>query len=213
VVGGGMLNQAMGPWSTIPGGMQNQAPGPQSFAAGTLAVAPFPGNFVWADSTGLGLGITFPAALPDEFAARASGGVRFISTPAGVPPIGVQLPPGGAAWLAISDRSAKENFAAVDPVDVLQRLAGINIETWNYKTQDASIRHMGPMAQDFSAAFAIGEDDKHISTIDADGVALAAAQGLYKLLQDKEARITTLEAKNADLEARLSALEARFGPK
>jgi hypothetical protein len=158
-------------------------------------------------------GIPFLSAIPNEFAAQASGGVRFISTPAGAPPVGVQLPPGAGAWITISDRGAKENFAAVDPVEVVRRLAAIPIETWNYKSQDGSIRHMGPMAQDFREAFGIGEDEKHISTIDADGVALAAAQGLYMLLQEKEARIAALEAKNADLERRLSALEARFGPR
>ena len=32
------------------------------------------------------------------------------------------------------------------------------------------------MAQDFRAAFGLGEDDKHISAIDEGGVALAAVQ-------------------------------------
>jgi hypothetical protein len=75
------------------------------------------------------------------------------------------------------------------------------------------------MAQDFYAAFGLGEDERHISTIDADGVALAAVQGLYALSQEQAARIDELEAKNeglqeelSDLEARVSALEQGGGP-
>jgi hypothetical protein len=60
---------------------------------------------------------------------------------------------------------------------------------------------MGPVAQDFYAAFGLGEDEGHISTIDADGVALAAIQGLYALVQEQEAQIE-------DLEERLTALKA-----
>ncbi len=65
-------------------------------------------------------------------------------------------------------------------------------DTWNYRSQDAAIRHIGPVAQDFYAAFGVGEDDRHISTIDADGVALAAIQGLYQVVQQKETRIADL---------------------
>ena len=54
---------------------------------------------------------------------------------------------------------------------VLARLAEVPITTWNYETQDPTIRHMGPMAQDFHAAFGLGESERHIPTIDADGVA------------------------------------------
>ena len=61
------------------------------------------------------------------------------------------------------------------------------------------------MAQDFKAAFHVGEDDKHITTIDADGVALSAIQGLYRILKEKDARILELEARLARIEERLSA--------
>ncbi|MBK8128134.1 MAG: hypothetical protein IPK53_04070 [bacterium] len=46
--------------------------------------------------------------------------------------------------------------------------------------QDDGIRHIGPMAQDFYAAFGIGESDTTITTIDADGVLFAAVQELAK---------------------------------
>jgi hypothetical protein len=109
----------------------------------------------------------------------------------------------------------------VDGQEVLARLAEMPISTWNYRAQDPSIRHVGPVAQDFYAAFEVGRDDRHIATIDLDGVALAAIQGLYQLSQEQDVRIEELEAENtaqqaqidtlqqqnADLDARLAALE------
>ena len=77
----------------------------------------------------------------------------------------------GNGWSGISHRNVKENFGPVDGQDVLASLAKIPIETWNLKSQDPSVRRIGPMAQDFSAAFEGGEDERHHSTIDADGVA------------------------------------------
>jgi hypothetical protein len=65
------------------------------------------------------------------------------------------------------------------------------------------------MAQDLHAAFGLGEDDKHIATVDADGVALAAIQGLHAIVREKDARIAALEKANADMLRRLEALEKR----
>ncbi|MCZ6816898.1 MAG: tail fiber domain-containing protein, partial [Planctomycetota bacterium] len=110
-------------------------------------------------------------------------------------------------WLTISDRNVKENFRSVDSRAILERLAAMPIETWNYKTQDDSIRHIGPMAQDFSAAFGVGPDDKHIGTLDADGVALAAIQGLHQLVQEKDAALSIQQGRIEKLEARLTELE------
>jgi hypothetical protein len=63
------------------------------------------------------------------------------------------------------------------------------------------------VAQDFHAAFNVGEDDQHIATVDADGVALAAIQGLNEVVKEKEARIAALEKQNVSLESRLAVLE------
>ncbi len=77
------------------------------------------------------------------------------------------------------------------------------LSTWNYKAQDDSIRHMGPMAQDFHAAFGLGVSDKLIDTIDPDGVALAAIQGLNALVQENEMRLAEKDAEMADLREQL----------
>jgi hypothetical protein len=101
----------------------------------------------------------------------------------------------------------KENFVAVDGEDVLARLRNVPISIWNYKSQNANVRHIGPMAQDFAAAFRVGDDDKHISTIDPDGVALAGVKALDARTTSQESRIETLENENAELRQRLDRLE------
>ena len=117
---------------------------------------------------------------------------------------GCNLPPGSGTWECTSDRNAKVNFTNVNALDVLELVSQLPIESWNYRTEDPSIRHIGPMAQDFYAAFGLGVDDRHIGTIDADGVALAAIQGLNgvvnEVIEEKDAEIAALSDRMAALE-------------
>jgi hypothetical protein len=208
-VSGGDNSLALGQYATVPGGNNNFAGGDYSFASGrrVRVDASHDGSFLFADQSNF----NFNSAAANEFAVRSTGGARFVSgiDGAGLPNAGVTLAAGGNAWAAISDRNVKANFTSVDGRDVLERLASVPIETWNLKSQDASIRHMGPMAQDFYAAFGLGESETAITTVDADGVALAAIQGLYALAQEQGARIQALEEENASLNQRLDSLEAR----
>ena len=103
-----------------------------------------------------------------------------------------------------SDRNLKEKFAPVNSLEILSRVAGLPISNWNYK-QDAETRHIGPMAQDFYAAFNVGTDAKHIATVDESGVALAAIQGLNEKLKEKDAQIEALDKRLADLEQLVKA--------
>ncbi|HYG36523.1 MAG TPA: tail fiber domain-containing protein, partial [Clostridia bacterium] len=93
------------------------------------------------------------------------------------------------------DRSIKEDFAPVDCTQVLEKVSALPMQTWRYKSEEHGIQHLGPVAQDFHAAFGLGKDDKHIATVDADGVALAAIQGLNQKLE------TTLKQKDAEIQA------------
>ncbi len=106
-----------------------------------------------------------------------------------------------------SDRAHKENLKAIDPQQVLAKVAALPITEWNYIT-DTGAQHLGPMAQDFYAAFSLGADDKHITTIDEGGVALAAIQGLNQKLEQKQTEITELKQQNISLTQRLNELEA-----
>ena len=144
----------------------------------------------------------------DQFIARASGGVKFFSNAAATS--GVKLNPGGGSWSSLSDRKAKENFAPVKPREVLDRLNQMPIQTWNYKSQDAAVRHLGPMAQDFYAAFGLGDDAEHINTVDAQGVALAAVQGLHQLVAEKDAQVAALAQQHAAQQDEITALQAQL---
>jgi Chaperone of endosialidase len=100
-----------------------------------------------------------------------------------------------------SDRNAKKNFSSVNSQSILEKVAHVPISSWNYKTDANNLRHIGPMAQDFHATFGLnGKDDKHISSVDEAGVALAAIQGLYQQNQFLIAQLKTLEARLAKLE-------------
>src|SRR5208283_61934 len=83
-----------------------------------------------------------------------------------------------------------EDFVVINPGDVLEKVSALPITEWKYKLEADGIRHVGPMAQDFHAAFGLnGADDKHIATVDESGVVLAAIQGLNQEVEKKGARI------------------------
>jgi hypothetical protein len=109
--------------------------------------------------------------------------------------------------LLTSDRNAKKNFSSVDSLSILEKVVRLPISSWNYKTDANSLRHIGPMAQDFHATFGLnGTDNKHISSVDEQGVALAAIQGLNQKLEKENA---ALKAQFKSLEARLAKLERK----
>lgn len=109
-----------------------------------------------------------------------------------------------------SDKNSKENFSNVNTLEVLENLASMPIQTWNYKDDTSSERHIGPTAQDFKAAFGLnGDDNTHISSIDLQGVALAAIQGLNEKNEKLKDENAQLHANFAKLEERLSALESK----
>ena len=117
------------------------------------------------------------------------------------------------AFNPTSDRNVKEDFVPSNPRDVLEKLVGLPVQSWAFKSEPGA-RHLGPVAQDFHAAFGLGADDKHIATMDADGVALAAIQGLNQKVEagthESEARSRRLEAENTALKQELTALRQRL---
>lgn len=116
----------------------------------------------------------------------------------------------GGSWVNGSDKNSKQGFTKINPRDVLEKVASLPITQWQYKI-DTKADHLGPMAQDFHAAFGLnGSDDTHIATIDESGVALAAIQGLNEKLEQK---VKEKDAKITDLEKRLAALESMMRQK
>lgn len=101
----------------------------------------------------------------------------------------------------ISDRNVKTEIRPVDASDILGRVVGLEISTWQYKKDSPEVRHLGPMAQDFKQAFGLWDTDRMIFPLDASGVSLAAIQALHR-------RVVDAEAENEDLRSRLDRLEA-----
>jgi trimeric autotransporter adhesin len=178
----------------------------------------FAGAIVFADGSTTD---SLEASANNQFSVRAAGGYRLYSN--ATKTTGVSVNAGGSSWNVISDRNRKELFAAVDGGDVLSRIRSLPVTTWRYTgEEDRTVRHIGPMAQDWHRAFGFSADETTINMSDFDGVNLAAIQALDQgnLRQDAEirslrtqvaerdARIETLEAQNARMEARLRRLEA-----
>jgi hypothetical protein len=107
-----------------------------------------------------------------------------------------------------SDRNSKTGIVEVDPDTILARVADLPISEWTYKADDSRARHLGPMAQDFAAAFRLGQDDLHIAPGDMAGVSLAAIQALHRQLSELAAQNRQLAERLAALEAELAAVKA-----
>jgi hypothetical protein len=165
------------------------------------------GSFIFGDELG---DLSF-VSNPNQFNVRASGGTGFYSNRTLT--AGVELAPGASAWSSVSDVNMKENFHELDGDDVLAKIAAMPVREWNYIAQNDTIRHVGPTAQDFQAAFGLGESALRISTVDADGIALRAIQALEaRTRTDRQMLIqenTTLRRALEALQARLDGLEQR----
>jgi Chaperone of endosialidase len=207
-VGGGEENIASGQNAAIPGSHRNQARGDYSFAAGYKARAATDGSFVWNDRSVVNGNDSLVSTADNQFLVRAKGGVDFktdnfaVSNSNNNALFIVDI--NGNATLAgtlveQSDRNAKMNFSPVSPKEILAKISILPISTWSYK-DDPYVKHIGPMAQDFKAAFGVGVNETTISVIDRDGVAFAAIQALQQMLVEKENEIQ-------DLLNRMSRLE------
>jgi hypothetical protein len=209
-VGGGGHNTASGNSATVPGGSDNVAAGDFSFAAGWHAKAKDEGSFVWHDGLGGDFASDPGGAVsgPRTFHVHASGGIRLVA--------GTQtctLTGAVANWQCSGASSAelKTRHASADPRAVLEALAAMPVAVWSYLADGDAVRHIGPMAEDFRAAFGLGESDKQINSLDAQGVAFAAIQGLYQVVREQETTITAQQARLAELEREVAELRDAAG--
>jgi hypothetical protein len=185
-LGGGANNNASGNYSTVPGGARCKATNN--------------GSFVWS-----GLETVDTVSVSDNsFTVRSPGGVRFI-TATNNSLKGVQIIKNSTAWTSVSDRESKTDFKPVDSREILSKLASMPVTSWQYK-HDPSRRYIGPTSQDFMAAFHLGDYDKGINTLDADGVAFAAIQGLVSELKIRDKKIEALEKKMDIMQKNIESL-------
>ena len=152
-----------------------------------------------------------------------SGGRFVIDSPSGNNP---QMQVFGSGNVTIkgtltqgSSRTYKDNIESVDVMDILSKVAALEVSKWSYKENQGDstvngIRHVGPMAEDFHAQFGLGHTDKGISSLDSAGVALAAIKGLNQLVGEKSTQIQhqkqaidDLKLENKNLQTRLVRLE------
>ncbi|MFN7941849.1 MAG: tail fiber domain-containing protein [Thermoanaerobaculia bacterium] len=109
-----------------------------------------------------------------------------------------------------SSRDVKRDIEPVDAASVLDRVASLPVSTWRYRSDESGALHLGPMAQDFRAAFGLGADDSHLAPGDVAGVSLAAIQALHHELAGRDAEMAALAAQNRALALRLAHLEERI---
>lgn len=222
-------------------GTENSATGDYSVALGYHAhTNARPGTFVFADAS---TNDTLRASVNNSARWRTAGGFHIytsanlstgISFQSGtnVSPWGQSsaviststgaLLTTGGVWQNASDANLKYAFEEVDGEEVLEKLRTLPVESWSYKVEGEGIRHIGPTAQDFYAAFGLGTSETSIGTVDADGVALVAAKALERRttelvgqveedraeLEALRNEVTRLREEVAVLRARLEALEA-----
>ena len=109
-----------------------------------------------------------------------------------------------------SDVNIKEGFEEIDAKEILRKVKNLPITRWNYIKDENDTSHVGPMAQDFAAAFELGKSDKHISTIDSDGISLAAIKGLSLIMDEKDTTISAQADEIAELKSELSEIKTEL---
>lgn len=180
------------------------------------STAGFVGAKVFGDAS---IADSILAIANNEFAVRAAGGFRFRTTANLVN--GCNIPAGGTTITCTSSRTTKTNFGQIGGEDVLSRIATMPIMTWSFIEEPGNVKHVGPFAEDFYAAFGLGSDDKAIAIQDVGGINMLAIQALERRTTELAAarasadalagRVTQLESANAELQQRLERLEAALG--
>lgn len=177
-----------------------------SVAIGYRARARHTGSIVFGDEASTSVYATSTAA--NQFNARYIGGFRLYTNTNMT--VGTSLAAGGNSWVVISDSNRKERFVTADGEAMLKKLRPMRIGSWNYKEQpEAEMRHYGPMAQDFYAAYGKDEygtigNDTTISQADMEGVMMILIKALEERTAVQASEIETLKSQNASLTAKLT---------
>ncbi len=198
VIGPSIANGAFG----VAIGLQNSASGNYSVAIGKNArTANRQGSVVIGDGcAGFSSDSVYPTAN-NQFVARGCGGIRFYTSQN--LSSGVEVTAGGGSWNTISDRNRKENFGELDYEGVLQQLRHVPVSSWNYIAEGTATRHIGPMAQDWDAAFPLSGDSTRINSGDFDGINLAAIKALDHRTDRQSGDIAALREENVVLQREL----------
>jgi hypothetical protein len=203
----GSFSYALGHHSTAIG-QYTEASGPNSTAMGNFVRTNGKlGSFIIGDYCDAR--DTVSCSHDNEFMAVFSGGYTLYT--ARTRTLGVYMAANSSGWTNICDRNRKENFCALDGEELLSKIRSLSITEWNYKGGDSNVKYIGPVAQEFFAAFHLGGTDSlGINSISIDGVNMAAVQALEKRtreLREKTVELDAVQRKLAEMETRLARLE------
>ena len=199
---------ASGNYSTAMGALTTASGGYSTAMGYSVSTASYMGSFIIGDASTNNVD---NSTAYNQMSMRFAGGYRLFSNSSLT--TGVYMNAGVSGWTNYCDRNRKENFIAIDGESVLARLRAIPVLEWNYKGADASVRYIGPMAQDFWQAFRLGGTDSlGINSISIDGVNMAAIQALEKRTSMDQRNIialqTMLNAKDAEIRQLREQLDA-----
>jgi hypothetical protein len=228
--GNALISNTFGDFNTASGfqALFNNTTGSLNTAIGFNALfSNDTGNFNTAIGNGANVSagnLTNATAIGNGATVNASNKIRLGS-------LAVTVIEGQVPFTAVSDKTQKENFQPVDGEEVLGKIRGLELSSWNFIGHDPKqFRHYGPMAQDFFAAFGhdgVGQigSETTINSGDLAGILMVAVQALEKRtaeLKQEEAQVAVLESKVEELKAkhayfetvvpRLEALELRKNP-
>ena len=216
-IGGYNVAEGIGAYSF---GLDAVAAADSSMAFGYNSYALHAGACLMTDDNGNWSGGVLYSSAKNQMTMRYTGGYRLYTNWTGSSStVGVSLPAGGNSWSTISDRRKKTNFAPVNGEEILKKIDGFELTSWNYKDQEAAdFRHYGPMAQDFFAAFGHDQygrigDDTTIGQADLEGVSFIAIQALEKRTNQQAAEIAQLKALLAGLSETNKGLKAELTEK
>ncbi len=206
----GAYNQATGDYSLALGSYSQAtashavAIGTQAYATGIYSMAfgsgantnGKDGSMIFGDDAYFQ---TAYAAADNQLTMRFIGGYRLWSSyPDSVS--GVYMRHGQSGWSNYCDRNMKENFEPVDGEWVLEKIKNMPITKWNYKKTDPNEKYIGPVSQDFHAAFYLnGTDSLGINSISIDGVNMAAIKALEKRTSEMQTTMQKIIEQNERL--------------
>jgi trimeric autotransporter adhesin len=208
----GILAKASGERSTAMGNMTT-ASGEYSTAMGCYAsTGGKTGSMAIGDASTISTWTYLTNTVDNQWMARFAGGIAFFTNAA--TNTGVYMNGNTSGWTNFCDRNKKENFSTVDGEELLLKLRRLTVLEWNYKGTDASVRYVGPMAQDFWQAFRLGGTDSlGINSISIDGINMAAIKALEKRtaeLKERTAEIALLKNKIRSVETEQARMAAQL---
>ena len=186
--------------------LQNNTTGTYNIADGVYALS---SNTTGTFNTAIGVGADVGSGDLTNATAIGHGAVVDASNKVRIGNSSVTVIEGQVAYTFSSDRNKKENFQSVNGEEVLRKIRQLNLTSWNYIGQDAkTLRHYGPMAQDFYEAF--GHDT--IGTVGTPtGINSGDMAGIMMIaIKTLATEVANQEAVNAEQRKRLEALTARF---